>query len=284
MIRKVSPAGAVVTLAGSPGIAGEGSLDGTGPAASFYSPHGIAVDGAGNIYVADSANSTIRKVTQAGVVTTLAGAAGQNGSADGTGSAARFTVPYAIATDASGNIFVADSFADTIRKVTPAGVVTTIAGLALTSGSTDGAGAAARFNFPTGIAVDSAGNAYVADTYNQTIRKISPAGDVTTLAGTPGASGSADGIGAAARFHNPCGAATDTWGNVYVADCGNNMIRKVAADGTVSTIAGTLGQSSFQAGGLPSVLNGASALAVQGSTLFIANTNENSIAIVGYVP
>src|SRR6266704_3269586 len=156
--------------------------------------------------------------------TTLAGAA-TIGSADGTGSAARFANPYGVATDSSGNVYVADTDNHTIRKITPAGVVTTLAGLAGSQGSADGTGSAARFYFPKSVATDSSGNVYVADYWNYTIRKITPEGVVTTLAGLAESGGSADGTGSAARFRQPSGVATDSSGNVYVGDSQNNMIR-----------------------------------------------------------
>src|SRR5205085_2340119 len=160
----------------------------------------------------------IRKIAPAGVVTTLAGLAGNPGSDDGTGSAARFYDPSGVATDSSGNVYVADSGHQTVRKVNPAGVVTTLAGLAGNQGSDDGTGSAARFYDPFGVATDSSGNVYVADTRNHTIRKITPAGVVTTLAGPAGSRGSADGTGSAARFYHPGGVATGSSGNIYVAD------------------------------------------------------------------
>ena len=240
-IRKVTPAGVVTTLAG---LAGSfGSADGTGSAARFYYPTGVAVDSAGNVYVADFANDTIRKVTPAGVVTTLAGLAGSTGSTDGTGSAARFLGPRSVAVDSAGNVYVADEGNSTIRKVTPAGVVTTLAGLAGSPGSADGTGSAARFNQPPGVAVDSAGNVYVADVYNSTIRKVTPAGVVTTLAGLVGSPGSADGTGSTARFKDPNGVAADSAGNVYVADEANETIRKVTPAGVVTTLGGLVGSS-----------------------------------------
>src|SRR5205823_1449369 len=144
----------------------------------------------------------------ASVVTTLAGLAGITGSADGTGGAARFDYPSGVATDSSGNVYVADIRNHTIRKITPAGVVTTLAGLAGSYGSADGTGGAARFSCPSGVATDSSGNVYVADLNNPTIRKITPAGVVTTLAGLTGYSGNADGMGSAARFNRPSGVAT----------------------------------------------------------------------------
>jgi sugar lactone lactonase YvrE len=196
----------------------------------------VAVDSAGNVYVADTFNDTIRKVTPIGtnwVVTTLAGLAGSPGSADGTGSDARFSQPRGVAVDSTGNIYVTDTENHTIRKVTPVGtnwVVTTLAGLPGSSGSTDGTGNAARFGTviggPLGVAVDSAGNVYVSDAYpNSTIRKVTPTGVVTTLAGLADAFvRSADGTGSAARFDSPFGVAVDSAGNVYVEDI--NTIRK----------------------------------------------------------
>jgi DNA-binding beta-propeller fold protein YncE len=238
-IRKITSAGVVTTLAGTAGSFG--STDGTGSAASFRWPYGIAVDASGNAYVADTGNNTIRKITSAGMVTTLAGTAGRSGSTDGTGSAASFDDPEGIAVDASGNVYVADYGNDTIRKVTSAGVVTTLAGNAGTQGSTDGTGSAASFDYPQGIAVDASGNIYVADSYNNAIRKITSAGVVTTLAGTAGVWGSTDGTGSAASFHLPQGIAVDASGNIYVADYGNDTIRKITSAGVVTTLAGTAG-------------------------------------------
>ena len=226
-------------FAGSPG--GPGSDDGTGSTAQFNFPYDVAVDSSGNVYVADTYNQTIRKITPAGVVTTLAGLAGSIGSADGTGSAARFWQPYGVAVDSSGNVYVADSGNDTIRKITPAGVVTTLAGLAGAQGSANGTNSAARFWQPYGVAVDSSGNVYVGDQGNDTIRKITPAGVVTTLAGLAGVQGRADGTNSTARFTAPAGVAVDSSGNVYVADYGNNAIRKITPAGVVTTLAGMAG-------------------------------------------
>ena len=190
---------------------------------------GLAVNNTGNIYVADTGNDTIRMVTPAGVVTTLAGTAGTAGSADGTGTAASFNAPRGLAVNSTGNIYVADTGNDTIRMVTPAGVVTTLAGTAGTAGSADGTGTAATFNGPQGLAVDpTSGNIYVADRGNDTIRMVTPAGVVTTLAGTAGTAGSANGTGTAATFNGPQGLAVNSTGNVYVADTGNDTIRQLS--------------------------------------------------------
>ena len=228
------------TFAGNP----PGTSDGTGTAARFDGPFGLALDNAGNKYMADSNNNTIRKITADGVVTTLAGSPGAEGSTDGVGSAARFFSPKGVAADSSGNVYVADSNNYTIRKITidsnGIGTVSTLAGLAGVSGSMDGMGNEARFNFPTGVAVDAAtGIVYVADNGNDTIREITPGGVVTTLAGLAGNPGSTDGTGSAARFRGAGGVAVDDKQDVYVADSGNHEIRKITIGsdgvGTVST-------------------------------------------------
>ena len=238
-IRKITPVGQVTTLAGS-----YGSADGTGTAARFNNPCGVACDTDATLYVTDVGNFTIRKITSAGKVTTLAGKAGSQGSADGSGAAARFYLSFGIACDAAGNVYVADTYNCTIRKITSTGKVTTLAGIAGSQGSTDGTGAAASFFRPAGIACDTAGNLYVADTWNNTIPKITPAGEVSTLAGKAGPPGSADGSGAAARFVHPGGIACDAAGNLYVADTLNFTIRKITPVGDVTTLAGQVGSQS----------------------------------------
>jgi hypothetical protein len=276
-IRKVTAAGVVTTLAG---VARKlGSADGTGAAALFHSPTGVAVDSAGNVYVADYDNDTIRKVTAAGVVTTLAGVARKSGSVDGIGAEARFDGPHGVAVDSASNFYVADSDNDTIRKVTAAGVVTTLAGTAKMSGGADGTGAAARFNFPISVAVDSAGNVYVADYDNHTIRKITAAGVATTLAGTAGMSGSADGAGAAARFDSPSDVAVGNDGNLYVADRGNHTIRKVTAAGVVTTLAGTAGMSGSADGASSAAgFNLPRSVAVDSAgNVYVADTDNSTI-------
>ena len=281
-IRKITPAGVVSTLAGTGAF---GFADGPGTTAQFRSPRAVAVDAAGNVYVADTQNHNIRQVTPGGVVTTVAGAVPSptptSGSADGTGSAARFNNPYGIAVDSAGNVYVGDSnnnsirkiaagavvttlaggfngprgvavdgagtvyvaetFATRIRQVTAAGVVTTLAG-AFPPGGSDGPAASAHFNNPEGVAVDAAGVVYVADTTSDTIRKIS-SGVVTTLAGFVGSVGSADGEEQAARFSLPSGVALDSNRTLYVADRNNNTIRKITPAGVVTTFAGLAGAS-----------------------------------------
>jgi len=227
--------GQVTTIAGS-GYSKTASLNSLAPAANFYYPYSTAVDGKGNIYVADQGNSLIRKITPAGVVSTLAGS-GHSGFKDGFGASASFSNPKGVAVDAAGNVYVADAVNNRIRKISPLGMVTTLAGNGI-SALADGTSEMASFYNPSGIAVDKQGNVYVADEYNNAIRKISPLGEVTTLAGN-GKSGSADGIGDKASFNYPAAVATDLLGNIYVADHSNHKIRKVTADGSVSTLAGT---------------------------------------------
>ncbi len=275
-IRKVTLTGQVTTLAGKPQQVG--SADGTGSGATFFSPWGVAADSAGNIYVADTQNHTIRKITPAGVVTTLAGQAGLNGSTDGTGNSARFNQPWGIAIGPGGVLYVADYGNSTIRKVTAAGVVTTLAGSAQQSGSTDGSGSAARFNNPEGLTVDASGNIYVADTYNHTIRKVTAAGVVTTLAGSAQFSGSTDGTGTAARFYFPTGASTDTSGNVYVGDKTSNTIRKVTPGGVVSTLAGSGGFGSADGTGSAAQFSTPQGTTVDSSgNIYVADRDNSTV-------
>jgi DNA-binding beta-propeller fold protein YncE len=233
LIRQIS-GGVVTTLAGSVGVFG--TNDGTGVSAQFHNPFGVVVNSAGTlVYVSDQYSQTIRMITvPGGVVTTLAGSPNLAGSADGANNAARFNQPRGIALDSNGNLYVADAGNLTVRKILSGGGVSTLAGAVTNSGFTDGTGSAARFSNlnpmsmlggPCGVAVDSGGNVYVTDQGNHTIRKITPGGSVTTLAGLALASGSADGTGSAARFNYPAGVAVDGAGRVYMADTVNHTIR-----------------------------------------------------------
>lgn len=211
----------VLTLAGTGSV---GANDGAGRQATFNNPTGVAVDISRHVYVADCYNHKIRKITPAGVVSTLAGT-GAAGANDGADRQATFNNPSSVAVDASGNVYVADQTNNKIRKITPAGVVSTLAGTDA-QGKNDGAGNQATFYAPAGLAVDTLGNVYVADPRNDNLRKITPAGVVTTLAGS-GSEGWRDGAGSQAAFYNPIGVAVDIAGNVNVADQTNNKIQIV---------------------------------------------------------
>lgn len=270
-IRKmVISTGAVTTLAGSAGT--PGSSDGTS-AARFYFPDGIATDGA-NLYVADTFNHTVRVIVlSTGAVTTLAGSAGVVGSTDGT-AGARFSYPHGITTDGA-NLYVADSGNRIIRKVVIAtGTVSTLAGAAGVSGSTDGT--SARFNLPQGITTDGV-NLFVTDTANYTIRKIViSTGMVSTLAGSTGIAGSTDGT-AAARFSSPYGITTDGT-NLYVADSGNQTIRMIATStGAVTTVAGSAGVSGSADGTAAARFNVPFGITSDGVSLYVADTFNSTI-------
>jgi streptogramin lyase len=181
-----------------------------------------------------------------------------------------FNNPNGVATDTGGNVYVSDGGNNTIRKVTPSGAVTTLAGTPGGKGSADGNGAAASFNLPFGVATDGSGDVYVADVNNNTIRKITPAGVVSTLAGSPGVAGSADGLGAAARFNGPNYVVADSVGNVYVSDSGNSVIRKITPAGNVTTVIGQKNVAGFTPGALPGLIAYPDGLALFKGTLYIS--------------
>ncbi|HEY2584061.1 MAG TPA: NHL repeat-containing protein [Mucilaginibacter sp.] len=260
-IRKISSAGAVSTLAG---VDSTGSVNGPGAGASFFDPLGVAVDGAGNVYVADAGNNMVRMITPAGIVSTLAGnsVSVSNGALTNTS----FNNPTGVAVDILGNVYVADYLNNIILEVNQAGTVTTLAGKGQT-GANNGPDSSATFYYPNSVAVDAANNVYVADGVNNLIRKITPAGMVTTLAGS-GIAGAIDSTGTAASFNGPSGLVVDAAGNVYVADTNNNLIRKITSAGVVTTIAGT---------GKPGAKNGL-AIAKRNKKL-LKNTSKNRFNI-----
>jgi sugar lactone lactonase YvrE len=239
LIRKVSTNGIVSTFAGQVGT--PGSSDGSGAAARFDTPSGIALAPNGDLYVSDTGNHTIRRITPARAVTTFAGMAGQSGFTNGAGTAARFNSPLGLAVASDRTLFVADSGNHLVRAITPNRTVTTLAGRAETWGTEDGAGGSARFNGPLGVAINLDGDIFVSDSNNHTIRRIARAGVVTTWAGIAGVDGTTDGERLAATFSKPAELAFDKHGNLFVADSFNHLIRKISREGKVSTVTGAAG-------------------------------------------
>ncbi|WP_010299751.1 NHL repeat-containing protein [Candidatus Odyssella thessalonicensis] len=221
-IRKITSAGVTSLLAGS----AQGYAEGTGSGARFDRPYSVAVDSSGTVYVADFFNSRIRRITSAGVTSTLAGSS-TGGYLEGTGGAAQFGTPIDVAVDSSGTVYVTDTYTQRVRKITSGGVTSLLAG-SNTIGYAEGTGASARFSSPYGIAVDSSGTAYVADSDNHRIRKITSGGTTSLIAGT-GIAGTAGGSGAGAQFNYPAGIDVDSSGSLYIADSSNHLIRKIDA-------------------------------------------------------
>ncbi len=269
----------ISTIAGTVGTSA--TLDETGLKAQFTNPYAVATDSSvvGNVYVADPTAHVIRKITTAGVVTTIAGKVGIAGNLDGSVADARFNGPSGVAVDSGGTIYVADTNNHTIRVISllngvPSNV-TTLAGTAGSIGSTDsanGSGSSARFNYPFGVAVDSFGTVYVADTFNNTIRKVTQTGGVTTIGGVAGSRGSANGVVPNSRFALPIGVAVDAQGSVYVADSGNNVIRRINQGGEASTYAGSVGN--------PGTTDGAALTAARFSSPNSVAVDSNGVVYV----
>lgn len=251
-IRAIAPDGSVSTIAGSgPSGPAGGFADGPAASARFFDPEGLAVDRAGAIFVADTLNDRIRRISPDGQVTTVAGRGGASPYGanaplvDGPVAQATFNDPADVVGDARGQLYVADRLNHVIRAITPDGVVTTFAGTGL-PGTNDGVGAAAAFELPNRLAIDRQGALYVTEgrfldrgerTYGFRVRTITPAGDVRTLAGT-GEPGYHDGPGPTAQFDVVIGIAVDDQGNVYVAETGGHRIRRISPAGVVTTVAG----------------------------------------------
>lgn len=238
-IRRIGTNGVVTTLAGLPGT--PGSADGSGSNARFDSPTGLALGPDGVLYVSDTGNHTLRRITLTGVVTTLAGAAGNADFADGPATTARFNQPLGLAIAPDGTVFVADSGNHLIRAIATNGTVSVLAGNPETFGSADGTGTNAFFNSPVGLALVPDGSLFVSDANNFTIRRVTSAGVVTTIAGAAGHDGSTDGPTASARFGKPAELAFAPNGALYIADAAHHTIRRLTPDGRVSTIAGLVG-------------------------------------------
>ena len=317
-IREIdTKAGTVSTLVGVFGLVA-GGTDGVGPKATFNAPSGLAYAN-GQLYVADTENHAIRKIDVATATsTTIAGQIGAIGAVDATGTAARFREPEGLALDASGNLYIGDTDNNTIRMMSLAtGAVTTIAGTAGMAGTTDGVGAAARFNKPKALTLDGMGNAFVIDSVNLSVRKIvlssatvstlvtfttppqglstdgadvlvtdgnqrivrvSPSGAVTTVDGAMGMQGFVDGPAATARFYNPAGLMNDGAGTLYVADNVNAVIRTVALpSGTVSTYAGAKSAGSADGVGSKARFSSPQGIAANADEAYVADTNNDTI-------
>jgi sugar lactone lactonase YvrE len=230
-VRKVSATGVISTYAGS-GVRGTLGDGGLATAAQFISPQGVAVDSAGTLYISDPDNNNVRKVTSAGIISAYASMGNYAGGFAGDGAAAsnaQLNSPKGLAVDASGNLFIADTMNNRIRKVTTAGIISTYAGTGVLGSTGDGGQAAsAQLNRPNAVAVDAAGNLYIADTYNQKIRKVTTGGVISTVAGTGVAGALGDGGAAtSAQLNNPQGVAVDAAGSLYISDLSNGKIRKV---------------------------------------------------------
>ena len=262
----------VSTLAGD-GVANY--KEGAGTTAEFNLPFGVAADAAGNVYVTDNANNRIRKINAAGVVSTLAGD-GMASYKDAVGTAAQFRAPVGVAFDGAGNMYIADANNKRIRKIVPDATVSTVAGDG-TTGFKDATGLDAEFYTPIGVVADGHGNVYVADANNHRVRKISPGGAVSTLAGN-GTAGYKEGSGTDAEFNFPTGVAADATGNIYVADNYNHRIRKINPDATVSTLAGD-GHPGFKEGaGAAAAFNSPGGVAADAAgNIYVADTYNHRI-------
>jgi uncharacterized protein (TIGR03437 family) len=281
-IRKVTPAGTISTVAGN-GTLGYSGDGGPATSAELQYPQSVAVDSGGNLFIADLYNYRIRKVTPAGTISTVAGNGTAGFSGDGgPATSAALSFPKSVAVDGAGNLFVADQFNNRVRKVTPAGTISTVAGNGTAGFSGDGGPAiSAELNNPTGVAVDGAGNLFIADYYNNRVRKVTPAGIISSVAGSGTAGFSGDGGPAtSAELYDPLGVAVDGTGNLFIADFWNSRIREVTLAGTISTVAGN-GTAGFSGDGGPATsaeLRYPSDVAVDGAgNLFIADENNNRI-------
>ena len=262
----------IIPVAGT-GIAGFGGDGGPAKLAMLNQPEGVAVDASGNLYIADTDNNRIRKISPNGIITTVAGTGIAGFSGDGgPASQAQLNHPEGVAVDASGNLYIADTGNNRIRKISPDGIITTVAGNGIAGFSGDnGPASQAQLNQPEGVAVDASGNLYIADTDNDRIREVRTDGVIVTIAGDAGFSGDG-GPASQAQLNHPEGVAVDASGNLYIADTGNNRIRKISPNGIITTVAGN---------GTPAILNAPTGIAVSASgNLYIADTGNNRILVV----
>jgi sugar lactone lactonase YvrE len=288
-IRKVDTSGVITTVAGNgtEGFSGDG---GAATSATLNTPIGVAVDAAGNLYIADAFNNRIRKVNAAGVITTVAGNGDARFSGDhGVATSASLSAPFGVAVDKAGSFYIADTSNHRVRKVDTSGMITTVAGNGTEGFSGDG-GAATRasLNFPTGVTVDRAGNLFITDQSNHRIRKVTTGGAITTVAGNGDAGFSGDHAAAtSASLNLPIGTAVDAAGTLYIADTSNHRIRRVSADGMVSSVAGN-GIGGFSGDGSAATrasLNSPSGVAGDSAgNLYIADSFNNRIRRLNAVP
>jgi hypothetical protein len=285
-VRRVDAVtGMISTVAGN-GNAGFGGDGGPATSAMLNNPAALALDGAGNLYIADSNNDVVRVVNAAtGIITTVAGTGGQQGrSGDGAAATlAYLNTPDGLAFDAAGNLYISDTGNNVVRKVNTAGVISTFAGTGAYGFTGDGQSAtAAKLNTPWGLATSPSGDLYIADLYNNCIRKVNASGIISTVAGVGHSGFSGDGSAATqAALNNPAGVVLDAAGNLYIADAGNNRVRKVnAVTGNISTIAGMGGQSFAGDGGAADQagLYGPYAVALDSAAnLYVADLFHNRI-------
>lgn len=254
-VRKIDALGIITTFAGN-GTQGYSGDNGPATSAQLYRPHGVAVDSTGNIYIADGFNNVIRKVNTSGIISTIAGTGVSGYSGDnGPAITAQLAYPTDVAIDPSGNILIVDWFNNVLRKVDNSGIITRVAGNPSATQLGDGGPATlANLNNPQNIAIDNVGNIFIADGSNQRIRKVDTSGIISTVAGNGNMAYSGDGgLADTSSLSNPYGVAVDAWGNIYIADGGNNRIRKVDVFGIISTVGGT-GACGFSGDGGPATL------------------------------
>jgi sugar lactone lactonase YvrE len=274
--------GTIATVAGT-GTAGSGGDTQQATAAQLGHPHGVAVDSAGNLYIADLSNNRVRKVAPNGTITTVAGTGTPGDSGDGgPATSAQLNNPSGVAVDSDGNLYIADYRSHRVRKVEPGGTITTVAGTGTSGYGGDGGPAtAAQLAFPGGVAVDGDGNLYIADIFNSRVRKVAPGGTITTVAGTGDFAYNGDNQPAtAAQLNRPYGVAVDGAGNLYIADTSNQRVRKVAPGGTITTVAGTgtAGYNDDNQQATAAQLNNPHGVAVDGAgNLYIADTINNRV-------